>query len=411
MFKRIWKDKNIRYYLLGGGTSKLGDVLSGMAFLFLAYDLTGSKVLTTGMAIAETLPYLVFGLIGGVTADWLPKKKLLIVLDMIRIPLIFSIVCLFYLELLSYSYLLVVSFLIQSIGCFFNPTHRTVLPMITAEEERTEVNSLNDTLTRGVTVLSPFLSVWLLNSYGAIHFFTLDALSYAVSTYCISKLYLKERKKVVNKSVKKVYSSIAEFAYWAKTNTSIRKLFLFTFVTVFFNTWVWEVGLLLALSEMSRESEELYSMLQGIFGGVVILTNIILPIFLKKMTLQIHLIGAMIWGMGIAYYGLYYGINHFFIGSAIVAIGLPIAGLSRIYLIQSLVPEDKMGRAFSFNAVLLYFSNTISLGVYGFLVSFVSIQNLMLFSGILIIISSVIGLLFSVNRTKLRRRFIIDFSK
>nr|WP_241964515.1 MFS transporter [Paraliobacillus zengyii] len=382
-----------------------------MAFLFLAYDLTGSKILTTGMAIAETLPYLLFGLIGGVVADWLPKKKLLIVLDVIRVPLTFSIVCLFYLELLSYSYLLVVSFLIQSIGCFFNPTHRTVLPTITVEEHRTEVNSIHDTLTRGVTVLSPFLSVWLLSNYGAIHFFTFDALTYAVSASCISRVNIKEGKQVVNKSVKKVFSSITEFASWAKTHTSVRQLFIFTFITVFFNTWVWEVGLLLALSEMSSKSEELYSIIQGVFGGVVILTNIILAFFLKKMTLQIHLVGAMIWGIGITYYGLFYGINYFLIGSAIVAIGLPIAGLSRIYLIQTLVPEEKMGRAFSSNAVLLYFSNTVSLGIYGFLASFISIQKLMLFSGILIITISVIGLLITMNKTKFRWRFIINFFK
>jgi DHA3 family macrolide efflux protein-like MFS transporter len=163
LFTTVWKNRNIRYYLLGGGVSRLGDVLSGMAFLFLAYDLTGSKIYTTGMAIAETLPYLLFGLVGGVLADWLPRKKLLITLDILRIPLVFSIVCLSYFDLLSYFYLLIVSFLIQSIGCFFNPTHRTILPSITKEEERTEVNSLNDTLSRGVTVLSPFLSVWLLN--------------------------------------------------------------------------------------------------------------------------------------------------------------------------------------------------------------------------------------------------------
>ncbi|WP_238389594.1 MFS transporter [Virgibacillus sp. MSP4-1] len=382
-----------------------------MAYLFLAYDLTESKMLTTIMAIAETLPYLLFGLIGGVMADWLPRKRLLIFLDMIRIPLIFSVVCLYSFELLSYSYLFVISFLMQSIGCFFNPTHRTVLPAITIEEERTKVNSINDTLTRGVTVLSPFLSVWLLNSYGVIHFFTFDALTYAVSAYCISKVNIKEKRQVVNKSVQKVLRSIVEFASWAKSHTTVRKLFLFTFLTVFFNTWCWEVGLLLALSEMSSQSEELYSIIQGVFGGVVIGTNIILPIFLKKMTIQIHLVGAIIWGVGIACYGIFYGINSFFISSAIVAIGLPIAGLSRIYLIQSLVPESKMGRAFSTNAVLLYFSNTISLAIYGILVSIISIQQLMLYSGILIIITSVTGLLFSMNRTKLRGRFMINLFK
>lgn len=70
-----------------------------------------------------------------------------------------------------------------------------------------------------------------------------------------------------------------------------------------------------------------------------------------------------------------------------------------------------MGRAFSSNAVLLYLSNTISLGIYGFLVSFISIQKLMLSSGILIIITSVIGLLWAMHKTKFRWRFIINSFK
>lgn len=413
LYKALLNNKNIRYYLLAGGVSRLGDVLSGMAFLFLAYDLTGSKLHTTGMAIAETLPYLLFGLVGGVMADWLPKKKFLIYLDFTRVPLIFSIVCLHYFGMLNYIYLLVVSFLIQSIGCFFNPTHRSVLPLITTEAERTKANSLNDTLTRGVTVLSPVLSIWLLHSYGVVHFFTLDAITYVISTLCISQIRIKGSKPVVSsKSIKAVFSAIIEFASWAKAQSTIKRLFLFTFITVFFNTWVWEVGLLLALSEMSSQSKELYSILQGVFGGVVIITNIILPYFIKKMTLRHYLIGAFIWGAGITYFGLLYDIKHFFIGCAIVGVGLPIAGLARVYLLQSFVPEEKMGRAFSSNAVLLYLSNTLSLGIYAMLVSIISTQHLMISSGFIIVAVSVGGLFVkAVNPAKFSRRFPVNFFK
>ncbi|WP_273851538.1 MFS transporter [Guptibacillus spartinae] len=412
MYKKLWKNKNIRYYLLAGGVSRLGDVLSGMAFLFLAYDLTGSNLHTTGMAMAETLPYLLFGLIGGVMADWLPKKKLLVYLDLARIPLIFSIVCLYYMDVLSYFYLLMVSFLIQSIGCFFNPTHRSVLPSITTEKERTNANSLYDTLTRGVTVLSPFITVWLLHTLGAIHFFTLDAITYGISALFIYRIQLKDSKPIVKKSIKGVYRSILEFASWVKAHATVRQLFLLTFVIVFFNTWVWEVGLLLALSEMSLQSEELYSILQGVFGGVVILRNIVLPYFIKRMTLHIYLIGSLIWGTGITYYGLLYDIKHFFIGCAIVGIGLPIAGLTRVYLLQTLVPEEKMGRAFSSNAVLLYFSNTLSLGLYGILVMFISIQHLMIGSGLLIVMLSIgVLLIKTVNPAKFCWRLPINFLK
>ncbi|RWZ58590.1 MFS transporter [Halobacillus fulvus] len=413
MYKSIWSTKNIRYYLLAGGISRLGDVLSGMAFLFLAYDLTESSLHTTIMAIAETLPYLLFGLIGGVVADWLPKKKLLIYLDLLRIPLVLSIVFLYYVDALTYVYLLIVSFLIQSIGCFFNPAHRSVLPAITEEEERTSANSWNDSLTRGVTVLTPFLTVWLLNSFGTIHLFTIDALTYAVSALFLTKIHWKENDAPTGiKSVKALFSAILEFAVWAKNQATIKNLFIFTFLTVFFNTWVWQVGLLLALTEISSESEALYSMLQGVFGGVVILTNLILPYFIKTMTLRIYLIGAAIWGAGIAYYGALFEISHFFIGVAIVGIGLPIAGLARVYLLQTLVPENKLGRAFSTNAVLLYFSNTISLATYGLLVSFISIQTLMLGSGLLILFISAGPLLFqTVKLSKFRRGFPVHLFK
>ncbi|WLR48358.1 MFS transporter [Halobacillus litoralis] len=188
MYRSLWKQKNIRYYLLGGGVSRLGDVLSALAFLFLAYDMTESNVHTTGVALAETVPYLVFGLIGGVIADSFPRKKLLIRLDLFRVPLMLSISLLHGFNLLTYPVLIIVSFLVQTIGCFFNPAHRAVLPMVTTEDERSAANSLYDTITRGVTILTPLIAITLLNTVGALHFFTLDAFTYLISVYCLSRL-------------------------------------------------------------------------------------------------------------------------------------------------------------------------------------------------------------------------------
>ncbi|WP_431799868.1 MFS transporter [Halobacillus andaensis] len=412
MYIHIWKNKNTRYYLAAGSVSRLGDGLSGMAFLFLAYDLTGSSSLTTGMAVAATLPYLLFGLVGGVIADWVPRKKLLIFLDSARVPLILSVVGLYYMDWLTYGYLLGVSFIIQSVGCFFNPAHRSVLPSITSPKERPFVNSLYDTLTRGVSVLSPLLSLWLLNSHGAIQFFTLDAFTYTLSALCLRQVDINENNTVTDHSIKAALRSVKEFVIWLSTQSTIKQLFFFTFLTVFFNTWVWEVGLLLALTEITSSGEEWYSVLQGVFGGVVIVTNLLLPYIFKKMSLHIYLTGGLIWGAGITYYGIFYDLGHFIIGCAITAVGLPIAGLTRVYLIQALVPGHKMGRAFSFNAVLLYLSNTISLAVYGFLALIIPIQTLMIVSGFTIITISTGGLLcITVNFSKLSRRFPIHFFK
>ncbi|WP_281976157.1 MFS transporter [Halobacillus litoralis] len=411
MYKMLWKNRNIRFYLLGGGISRLGDVLTGMAFLFLAYELTGSKLHTTGIALAETIPYLLFGLIGGVVADTFPRKKLLISLDLLRVPLMLAVIALHYFNALTYPALIINSFLIQTIGCFFNPAHRAVLPMVTKDDERASANSMYDTVTRGITILTPVIAIWLLNTFGVIHFFTVDAFTYLLSVWCLSKLYLIE-SPARKKTLKMMFLSIYEFGLWIKKAPTLRMLFLFTFYTVFLNTWVWQVGLLLSLSELSLHSEELYSGIQGVFGGVVILTNLILPSFIKNFNLRHYLVGALIWGSGICYYGLLYEVEHFFIGCILVGIGLPIASLSRVYLIQKYVPESKMGRAFSTNAVLLYASNTLSLVLYGLLSTFMTIRLLMIGSGLMIMMSSITFLLIHLMKvTELRRRFMVHFLK
>lgn len=60
--------------------------------MFLAYEMTASSVYTTIVAISQVAPYLLFGLIGGVVGDWVDKKKLLICIDLIRIPVILLLV-------------------------------------------------------------------------------------------------------------------------------------------------------------------------------------------------------------------------------------------------------------------------------------------------------------------------------
>ncbi|WP_231512541.1 MFS transporter [Bacillus sp. MB2021] len=375
----------------------MGDVISGLAFLFLTCQMTESSIHTTGVAISQVVPYLLFGIIGGVIADWVDKKRILIRIDLIRVPLILSLVLFQQLELLNYWHLIIVSFLIQCLGCFFNPAHRAILPIITREEERSSVNSLLDTVTRGITVLGPIVSVGLMNTINIIHFFTFDALTYLISAILIYKIQFTE-KNITGESpnqrkISDIFISIKDFSIWVKKQTTIRTIFIVTVIIVFFNTWVWQVGLLLQLIETTPNGEELYSLLLGWYGAAVIAVNLLIPLIWKKLSVKIYLFGSLIWGIGILLLGFAYSLPMFFIGILVAAIGLPISGLSRVYLLQKYLPVEKLGRGFSFNAFLLYLSNAVSLGVFGFISSFLSTRILFLICGIMMVICSGIYLL------------------
>jgi DHA3 family macrolide efflux protein-like MFS transporter len=401
MYIRVLKNKNIIFYLLGGGISRLGDIITGLAFLFLAYDLTESSLYTTGMVMAQVTPYLLFGLIGGVIADWVNKKSLLIWIDLFRSPIVFSLVLFYHFDLLTYWHLIVVSFMIQSLGSFFNPAHRAVLPIIINLEERTSVNSLLDTMTRGVQVLGPIISLGVLHSVGIIYFFAFDAMTYLLSAFMISKLSIIENYQTPSntKKLSHVFLAIKEFSIWVKSEVTIRRLFIVTFITVFFNTWVWEVGLLLQLIEITENGREWYSSLLGWFGIIVILVNLVIPFMWKKLTLQTYLLGSLIWGIGILFLGFADHPSLFFLGILIIGMGLPLSGLSRVFLLQHFIPQDKLGRGFSFNAVLLYFSNLLSLGLFGILSSFVSVSLLFIVCGGMIVIVAIFYLIILFRKT------------
>lgn len=102
MYIRVLKNRNVRYYMIGASFSNLGNVIAGFAFLFLASDLTESNVHTTGMVISQVFPYLLFGLIGGVIGDWVNKKKLMIMMDLLRGLTIISLVFLYHFDQISY---------------------------------------------------------------------------------------------------------------------------------------------------------------------------------------------------------------------------------------------------------------------------------------------------------------------
>jgi len=413
VYSSVLKNRMIFFYLAGAGISQLGNVITGLAFLFLSYERTQSSMLTTVMAITQAAPYLLFGLAGGVIADSVNKKRLLLWIDIIRVPIILSLVFIYQMNLLGFWHLIVVSFLIQSLGCFYNPAYRAVLPLITSVEDRTVANSLFDIVTRGVQMLGPIFSIGLLHSGQIIHFFTIDALTYLISAFFILKLHWKENNDATDNLMNKtdgIFNSIKDFFNWVKGEYTIRTLLFVTFLIVFFHTWVWQVGLLLQLLETQNNGEQLYSLLMGWYGAGVITVNIGIPFLWKKLTLTTYLIGSIVWGVGILVLGFATHLSTYFIGILIAAIGLPISGLARVYLIQTWIPVNKLGRAFSFNAVLLYGSNVLSLSLFGALSSLMKIRYIFVFCGSMMVIGSFVYL-FRIFPSKKTRRDSVETFK
>ncbi len=84
---RWWRLINTRDFGLlwwGQTTSQIGEGLNKVALLWFVYELTGSAMKMTMVGLLQTIPPLVFGPLLGVYLDRLPKKAVMIWVDLIR---------------------------------------------------------------------------------------------------------------------------------------------------------------------------------------------------------------------------------------------------------------------------------------------------------------------------------------
>ena len=136
--------KNNRYFRhlwTGQVISELGSWFSFIAELGLVRMISGSSLATTALMAGRMLPFLLVAPFAGVFADRLSRKKILIWTDLIR-----AVVALCYLFAATQNavwFVVLCSFVMQSLTMFFDAAKNAALPNIVSEKELLTANVMS----------------------------------------------------------------------------------------------------------------------------------------------------------------------------------------------------------------------------------------------------------------------------
>src|SRR5215218_7424050 len=194
----VLRQRNFALLWAGGLISMLGDWLLFIALPFYIYNLTGSALATGAMFIAETLPILLFGSIGGVFADRWDRKRTMIVADLLRAALLLLLLAVRSPEWLWAIYLVV--FVQSSVGQFFNPAKGALIPQLVDESLLMPANSLNSLGVELTRLIGAPLGGALMALMGLPSVVGLDCISFALSALLIG-LIVAPRGGKANASV------------------------------------------------------------------------------------------------------------------------------------------------------------------------------------------------------------------
>jgi hypothetical protein len=184
------RERNFRLFFLGQATSQLGTGMVGVALSFAVLDLTGS-VSDLGLVLAaQTVPLVVFLLVGGTVADRLPRRAAMLVSDSARFVTQGTLAALLITGHAELWHLLALQFLGGTATAFFLPSVTGLTTQVVSAERLQEANALRSLASSGGSIAGPAIAGVLVATVGAGWALAADAGSFAISAFFLGRLRL-----------------------------------------------------------------------------------------------------------------------------------------------------------------------------------------------------------------------------
>jgi NRE family putative nickel resistance protein-like MFS transporter len=154
-----------------------------MGIALLAFELgkgQSAKILATALTLRVTA-FIVFGSYAGVLADRFSRKKIMIITNLFRMSIVFSLAFVY-----SVWQLYVLIFILNIFNAFFTPAYKACIPqLISKKENYGNAISLSNATWQLLGILGPGLAGALAFLMGSRQIFFFDALSFIVSSILV----------------------------------------------------------------------------------------------------------------------------------------------------------------------------------------------------------------------------------
>ncbi|HET6675889.1 MAG TPA: MFS transporter [Nitrospiraceae bacterium] len=189
---RLLRTRDFGLLWWGQMSSQVGEGLNKVALLWFVYTLTGSALKMTIVGLIQTIPPLLFGPMIGVYLDRLPKKTVMIWVDIIRTVMTFLIPALYAFDLLSLGGLYFLIFLTSIVSTIFGPALVSAVPRMVRPTELVTANALIQGTNNIGLLLGPAISGVLIAVMGAENVLYVNSATFLISALCLMPIRLHE---------------------------------------------------------------------------------------------------------------------------------------------------------------------------------------------------------------------------
>jgi len=333
---------------LGACTSQIGTFVQQFAQSWLVFDMTKDPFYLGLDLFLGQVPIILFSLVGGVLADRIDRRKLLLGSQYIQMTCAFLLTGLFYFHVVHVWEILGLSFFVgcgQSMG---GPAYSALLPSLVDPVDLSNAISMNAIQFNLARIVGPTIGGLAYSALGATWCFALNGFSYVAVIISLMMIHVKF---VPAKSSVRIWTSMKEGFQFIRQRDGLEALVVLAFLMTFLGFTL--VGFLPVFVQdvfkpASAQGPKMYQLLLICSGGGAVTGGLIIAA-LGQMKRQGRIVLLLMTALGVLICS--FALSHWLPLSCVLifASGMLTMGSASLMLstVQLLVADEMRGRVMS----------------------------------------------------------------
>lgn len=377
--------RDFRLLWIGACTSSVGTWMQSVAQNWLVLELTNSPFLLGLDSFLGQIPIFLFSLLGGVVADRMDRRLLLIGSQVVQMACAFLLAALFALGLVQVWHILALSFVVGFVQAFGGPAYQALIPMLVPQRELPNAIALNSIQFNLARVIGPMLGGLALTRLGAAWCFTFNGISYIAVMIALFALPVRPLPAKTGESL---VGSLKEGLRFLAQREAMAPLIVLAFSMTLLGVPLL-VFIPVVVKDVFHTGPEVFTLLLCISGAGAVVGALVVAAFGHVQNKgRIALVTMTALGLLIAAFGLstslmVSGVLLFLAGAALVAVFAMISSL-----VQLIAPDQMRGRVMSVYNVAFRGGMPIGALLSGELITISSVGTVLAANGIALVILS-----------------------
>jgi predicted MFS family arabinose efflux permease len=192
---------DFRLLWFGACTSSIGTWMQEIAQNWLVLEITNSPFLLGLDAFLGDIPIFLFSLVGGVIADRMDRRKLLMISQIIQMTSALTLATLIATQRIQIWHILLSSFVVGTAQAFGGPAYSALVPSLVEKEDLPNAIALNSIQFNLARVIGPVLGGLALKYVGSAWCFGLNSLSFVAVMISLMRLHINFKPPHTGESI------------------------------------------------------------------------------------------------------------------------------------------------------------------------------------------------------------------